>query len=271
MAISTFGEYRNKAANPFNTIQVTKASLAVVADRLSSLWTAAPFAGATPTTAAVPTPSTAGAIPDWRAPSGTARLARVQLDQTNTPGVRGVLMLCDRLSHQGGLSGTVTTTQTTNLPTAPLTRYTSGVDVRAGFEIYSIVGTTQRTITASYTNSSNVSGRTSTAVVFGGTGFRELGRIIPMSLAEGDIGVRSVENIILNGGSTGTAGNFGVTLYRPLAMYPLTLFSSSRDHALAGNLVDVHDDACLFWMFLASGATSIGVFHATVSFIEDPV
>jgi hypothetical protein len=270
VSILTLTEYRTKASNPYSTIQVTKASLAVATDRLNSLWTATPFNGAAPGAAAVPTPSTAGAIPEWRAPTGTARLARTQVDHINSLATRGTLFLCDRLSHQSGLSGTSLVAQTTNLPTAALTRYTDGIGVSAAFEIYTLIGTSAPVVTASYTNQAGTSGQTSIGTLLGGTNQREVGRFIPMPLASGDTGVRSVESVTL-ASSTGTVGNFGITLYKMLAAFPLELFSTSRDQFLAGNLIDVHDDACLFWLFMPSGASAIGNFQATVSFIEDDV
>lgn len=270
MSILTFTEYRNKAANPYNTVQITKNTLATASNLLSSLWTAAPFNGSAPGAAAVPTHDTVGAMPDWRDCPNTLRVARAQFDQLNTNATRGVLLLCDRLSHQSGLNSTLATVQTTNLPTAALTRYTDGIGVQVGFEIYSILGTTGRTITATYTNQDGTSGRVSPVVPIGATSYREVGRFIPMPLQTGDKGVQSVQSVQFNA-STGTAGNVGVTLYKPLAMFPLTIMASSRDQLLAGNLVDVHPDACLFWLFIASGATALGNWQATVSFIEDDV
>jgi hypothetical protein len=270
MGIATFADYRTQIANPFNTLYVTKNSLATAAGLLSSLWIAAPFAGAAPGAPAVPTSATAGALVDWR-PSGggTVRLARVTLEVGSS--ARGTLVLCDRLSHQGGLSGTAITEQTTNLPTAALSRYTNGEGVMAGFEIYTIVGSTGRLVTASYTNQDGVSGRASLSMQIGATSHREAGRFIPMSLQVGDSGVRSVESVLLNA-STGTVGNFGVTLYKPLAAFTVSLQTTSQDQLIGGhNIVDIHDDACLFWLFIPSGATSIGVLQATVTLIEDPV
>jgi hypothetical protein len=268
MPIVDFAELRTKLANPFNTVEVTKANLAVAADRLSSLWTATPFNGVAPGGPTVPLPTTAGAIPEWRSPPGEARLARAQVDHVNTNATRGVLYLCDRLSHQSGLSGTSSITQNVNLPTASLTRYVDGVGVHAAFEIYTLIGTGSTTITTRYVNQDGETLRLSPLIPFGGTTNREVGRFIPMSLAVGDYGVRRVQSVLLTA-STGTVGNFGITLYKTLAAFPLELFSTGRDQFLSGNLVEVHDDACLFWLFQPSGNSAIGNFQATVSFIED--
>jgi hypothetical protein len=113
----------------------------------------------------------------------------------------------------------VATTQTTNLPTAALTRYTSGVGVFACLEITTAVGTTATTATVSYTNSSGTAGRTSPAITFGGTNDRQVNQVQMIPFQVGDVGVRSVESVTL-AATTGTAGAFGVTLFRPVAVIP---------------------------------------------------
>ncbi len=46
---------------------------------------------------------------------------------------------------------------------------------------------------------------------------------MPLSLAQADLGFSSVENVTL-AANTGTAGNFGVTIYKPLLAVPLFAF-----------------------------------------------
>jgi hypothetical protein len=181
-------------------------------------------------------------------------------------------LVCDRLSHQGGLSGTAAGAQTTNLPTAALTRYTSGVGVFAALEIYSTVGTTATTVTASYTNESGSSGRTSPAMAFGGTNEREVGRIVVLPLQSGDVGVRSVESVTL-AGTTGSVGNFGVTLFRPLAFMPAANIGGWNylyDGVLAAgvSIPQVVSDACLFTLTVAS-ASGYGQFLMALNFIQE--
>lgn len=121
-------------------------------------------------------------------------------------------MLIDRLSHQGGLSGTVTTTQTTNLPTAALTRYTSGVGVYAALEFYAAVGATNAVWTVVYTNQAGTGSR---SVSFQIDYSPSILTFVPIPLQGSDTGVRSVQSVTLTP-STGTAGNFGVVLFKPL-------------------------------------------------------
>jgi hypothetical protein len=171
--------------------------------------------------------------------------------RVNPSGLSGVsLFLNDYLVISGGLSGTSTDEQATT--TAALTRYTSGVGVRAAVIIYTAVGTQIRTLTASYTNQAGTPGRTS-AIVVGGTGNREIGRVLPFRLEGADTGVRSVEHVTLDG-TTGTLGNFGILLYRPLAMMCLnnvegaTVIDAVSTGGFIGSLAEVQSDACLSLM-----------------------
>lgn len=145
---------------------------------------------------------------------------RYMSDSSQTSAVQ----LWDRLAAQGGLSATVTTAQTTNLPlTLPAreaARAVPYVGVHIGLVIYSAIGSTATTVTVSYTNQDGVSGRTSVATLFGGSSGNErsvAGLMIPVPLQAGDTGVQSVQSVTVLA-STGTAGNFGVVLLRPISM-----------------------------------------------------
>jgi hypothetical protein len=157
---------------------------------------------------------------------------------------KGVGILFDRLSHQSGLNGTLTTEQTTNLPTAALTRYTSGVGVMIGVQAYTGVGSTSVTISARYTNSDGVANRTTPGVVFSSSTVTTNGMAL-LPLEDGDLGARSVEGITLSA-STGTAGDFGVVLFKPIAVLAdTTRGRGCRNHAFGGSLIELDDDACL--------------------------
>lgn len=210
---------------------------------------AVPSAGATPSTAVVPTSATAGALELVN--GGTGRLVMSAAIANGNTGVASIIV-CDRLSHQGGLSGTVTTAQTTNLPTAALTRYTSGVGVMAGLTVYTGVGATTTTFTVSYTNSAGTSGRISPATRIGGGNTDGQSTFMPIPLAEGDVGVKSVESVTL-AATTGTAGNFGVTLYKPLYVISMMAresqnLASIMGAGLNGGLEEIVDNACLFFV-----------------------
>lgn len=267
MSLADYDSYVAKVSAPYQRIQDTKNSLTTVAGRMSSLWVTAPFGGSAPSTAAAPTSSTTGSMGQVDS-SGVQRIAQIAASLGNS----AYLLVADRLSHQGGLSGTVTTAQTTNLATAALTRYTSGDGVFAGLEIYTQIGTTGTTVSASYTNEAGSSGRTSIDTVIGGTGFREAGRLILLPLQQGDKGVRSVESVTVLA-TTGTAGNFGVTLFKPLFGMPIPNMGSQQFlfdaiQSMGGNIPQIVNGACLQY-FVISNTTSTGVLQNAIRIIEE--
>lgn len=209
-----------------------------------------PSIGSAPTTSVALDKNDGRAINGLVSNAGSGRLS-ILAGRMNPSGIGGIaVMLVDILNISGGLDGTITTAQTTNLPTAALTRYTSGVGVQAALCVHTVVGTTGTTATVSYTNEAGTPGRTSTAVPFGAVGFREVGSLIRIPLQAGDTGIQSVESVKL-AATTGTIGNFGVLLYRPLAMMfvndveganVIDCVSSGR---MVGQFAEVLDDACL--------------------------
>lgn len=230
-----------------------------VAGRMSSLWQYDGFpsgAGSTnPTTSTVCTNATSGALKQTTSATGAKkRLLSIAVASLNV----GTLIVYDRLVHTGGLSGTAAGAQTTNLPTSTLTRYTSGVGVEPWLEIYTQIGATGTTVSASYTNTTPTSGRTTPLATWGNTGFREGQRIIPLPLQVGDRGVTSVASVT-NTATTGTAGAFGVTLAYPLIVLPLPLAGAGNmwnGMMQAGGPLDLGaaSDACIAFSWLPNTA-----------------
>ena len=218
-------------------------------------------------TPAIPTTSVAtdkdstiaiGPIPE----SSTGSLCSLA-GRLNVSGLSGAMMnLVDVLNHSGGLSGTVATEQTTNLPTAALTRYTSGEGVMIGLIIYTLIGATSTTVTVRYTNQAGTPNRVSTATTIGGTNYREVNRIIPIPLQAGDTGVRSVEGVTL-AATTGTAGDFGVVLFKPLTLFALesTTGAMPLDNVSSGGIIGAYqsfdDNACLSCVAISNNSQTI--------------
>ncbi len=220
MAFSTYAAYKAALDAPYQRITISKALSTSRINRIYSLWNqgvGVPGQGIPPTTAATQVNDTAGALLQADS-SGTQRILRMVL--CSASGQMGTVTVADRLSHQGGLSGTAAGAQTTNLPTAALTRKTTGIGVQAAVEIYTTLGATAATATVSYTNEIPTSGQVSPAFTIGTSDdYRELGRFLHIPLAVGDRGVRAVASITLSG-TTGTTGNFGITLFYPLITVP---------------------------------------------------
>ena len=229
-----------------------------------ALWTVAgmPGAGVAPATKEAPTRATTGAI-HFPTPTNNSFLLRfgMDMDQPNQG-----LMLVDVLSWSAGLSGTVSTEQTTNLPTTALTRYTNGENVWLGLICWTATGSTAVNVTAKYTNQAGTANRNTTSVNFWGGGLGAVSgaptavQVQWLPLQSGDYGVRSVESVTLSA-STLTAGNFGVMLCKPLAYQnQITLRSQQElDQILQTSaLPEIIDDACLMAIVgLASSSASI--------------
>jgi hypothetical protein len=249
--------YLAAIADPPDPQHLSIPTLTTIAGRVYDLWTTAVPVGVAPTTAVVPTRATAGALGQPDGGAGRLSLVAGRMNLRNP----GVIILADRLSHQGGLSGTSGVAQTTNLPTAALTRHTGGVGVMIGLSIYTLIGTSSVTISATYTNSGGTGSRVTPNVQWGNTGFREAGRMILLPLQAGDVGVQSVQSVTA-AATTGTTGNFGVTLFKPLAAFVVDDMNgiSQPFDLISGGLIgagaEVIDDACLF-MVAVNQSTSV--------------
>lgn len=195
---------------------------------------------------------------------GSGRLT-IMGARLNPSGIGGqAVILVDMLNVSGGLKATLTTAQSTNLPTAALTRFTSGEGVMAGLCIWSSTGGTATTVTVSYTNQAGTAGQISTATQIGGSNVANtLCRLIPIPLAAGDTGIRSVESVTL-AGTTGTAGDFGVCLFKPLAIMAMNDFQGAHvidavsSGGFVGALAEVHSDACLSVFGIGNVSQAIG-------------
>jgi hypothetical protein len=234
------------------------AATAPIAGRGCSLWTydGMPAGGAVPTVAAIPDRTTTGALP-FVAATGGRDLHLI--GASVTPLTAGVYLLYDRLMHIGGLAGNSTADQTVQgSPASPaLTRNTGGAGNIAWYEIYTAIGTTATTLTMTYTDQDGNTGQTST-INIGGTGFREVTRAQRIPLAAGDTGMRAIEKVKLTA-TTGTLGNFGITIAQPLAWIPVGSAGTMgwRDYTTGLPGIPVPDpDACLAVMFIPAVATA---------------
>ena len=213
-----------------------------------SLWRASslpPAAAGIPTAAVQCTRSTSGAFTGWADPPAGQDTYLATFSANNLS--MAPLTVYDRLIHSGGLSGTATGAQTTNLSPFPAIPRgdVGGVDVELWLEVYVALGATGVTATVSYTNQSGVSGRSGTATIPANAALQAMYLV---ALQAGDYGVRSVESVTLSA-STGTVGNFGVTLLRRLWTIEMLIgnFQAESDW-IKGGLPIVEDGACLALM-----------------------
>ncbi len=200
---------------PFYKSSVTSA----VAGQLQSLWRAngEPTAGAIPASGsgAACSSSTSGALLiDALASGESLFLARLSVLMSTS----GSVLLYDRLVANKPARGNLNTSQTVNSVALP--RFTDGIGVEIWLEVYTAVGATAATVTVSYTNQDGTPGRTSIATI--SIASAGAGRMFKCQLQAGDTGVLSVQSATLSA-STGTAGNFGITLLYRLSEAPVLL------------------------------------------------
>ena len=275
MPLADWAAFKLAYTNPRDTVIGNK-GMVVTAKNFCSSWTQGPLNGVAPTASVVHTKTTLGTYPfdNWQdAGSGNVYCLGGDLTSAGSFGLRqnGTFILADRLVHSGGLSGIVTTAQTTNLPTAALTRYTTGVGVLGYLEIYSNIGNTATTVTVSYTNQAATAGKISLAQTFGGNDYNAAPRMVPIPLAAGDTGIRSVQSVTVLA-TTGTAGNFGVTLVKPIAIFaPSGDTAEQFDPVLSGNwcgIPPIQNGACLQLITMTDGSGGFFNFNAALSFAE---
>lgn len=223
------------------------------AGTFQSLWTAngSPGAGGSPSSGAgdAPTSATTGALKFSNPGSGLTYLARALA----AAGTAGTLILYDRLVTTSGLSGTSTSAQSIN--STALTRYTTGQGVSAWIEWYAATGATAANFTLQYTNDAGTAAQVTSAQAFVQT--PAVGQMLPIALNGAD-GIRVAESITLSA-STGTAGNFGITLMRRLLTIPLaTANVATLLDAFGAGLNQVQDSACLaFAVFCTTTTTGL--------------
>lgn len=233
------------------------------AGTFQSLWTAAgtPGAGATPSTGSGQTnsSSTVGALA-YANPTGgeLSYLARAIANCS----VVGSLVVYDRLVASSGLSGINTGTQ--NITSQALTRYTSGTGLTAWIEWYTATGATASNLTLNYTNDAGTTGQVTAATPFVQTPVA--GQMMPIPL-NGNDGIRVAESVTLSA-STGTAGNFGITIMKRLLTIPLPLANTGVTmDAFAAGLAQIPDSSCLAFMVWCS-TTSTGVLSGEISLAQ---
>lgn len=240
-----------------------------IVGRWQSTWTydGAPGAGAVPTSGAIPTRTTTGAL-NFTAPGGSREKFMISAFMAaQTPGTYSIY---DRLFHIGGLSGASTADQTVQgSPASPaLTRNTGGAGNFAFVEIYSILGSSSVTLTMTYTNQNGTAGQTAT-INIGGTGFRDATRLQRITLAAGDTGVRAVEKVKLSA-STGSPGNFGITIGQPLINFAIGAGGQCavRDYTTGlPGIPAIDANACLAFAYMPSVAAAPEIW-AGATFVE---
>ena len=254
--------------NNSSRIVLDKASIASqTANSYCSLWraTGQPGQGAIPTVVATCNNTTVGTIGfNQQTSPSTSYGAYLEIATGNAA---MTMELHDRLANMGGLNGTLTTAQSVNLDLNTLLA-TNNIDTRKGdanysdvqwwLEWYTATGVTAVTATIVVTYNDGTTGNLS-VLSFAAT--RPASHMIPLNSlipsAQSGKFIRGIVSVTLSA-TTGTAGNFGVTVTRPRMTLssPFANFKFIADWAQLG-LPEIYNSSAIFPIVLTS-TTSTG-------------
>ena len=179
----------------------------------------------------------------------------------------GMFILADVLWVNTGIAVTTTTAQTITQPTLPARDNlgtTNGYGVGAGLLVTTATTNAAviNNITLQYTNSNGVAGRTGT-MSYPATAV--IGTFVPFQLAQGDVGIRSIQSITL--GTSLTAGAVSLICFNFLATSPVPL-ANVGSLAFQRRLdLKLNNEHCLLPFWLASNTTATNL-TGTVYFIN---
>lgn len=178
----------------------------------------------------------------------------------------GTIILYERIWSCRGMNGTLNTPQAIAGFPALTIPDANGTDLEMFAEVYTQIGVTGTTLTASYTNSAGTAGRTTLAQSIGNTGLREVYRLIPLPLQVGDTGVQSIQSATL-AATTGTAGDFGLVLCKRLATLHGGVVQVVHDFARLG-IPKIDAGAAIMVALMASSTTS-GIVDGQITLGEN--
>lgn len=207
---------------------------------------------------AIITDATAGFMP-WTAAGGGAQDYLMLLNASG--GTAMTLNVYDVVYAVSGFSGTSAVAQTiTSMPSIPRPANGDGLEMFA--VIWTQIGTTGTTVTASYTNQAGTASRTTIAASIGATGLREVYRLIPMPLQAGDTGVQAIASATL-AGTTGTAGDWGLVLARFICEVPVYI-NANPPIDFAGLGMPALDSDTAFGFFCFASTTVSGFLSGSL-------
>jgi len=273
MTISTIDGLVNALGNNSSRVVIDKASLSnTVAGQFHSLWraTGQPGQGAIPAAVANCNNSLTGGM-QFTQQTSPATTYAAYLDAVCSNSAV-TLELHDRLMHMGGLSGTVTTAQTAGVDLNGVTADnmvarigdSNYSDCQWWLEWYTDTGATAATATVAVTYNDGTTGNItgiSLAATRRASFLQPLNGLIPAAAAGKYI--RAVNTVTLSV-TTGTAGNFGVTVTRPRVSLgcPVANMKWFADWA-ALPLGEIPNSACMFPLIIA-GSTTTGTIRGSV-------
>lgn len=263
MAITTFAALEH-AASQARTYVSQKTISTISGSGVNSCWRVGsfPVAAAIPTTTVLCTNATPGAVAIVNAPPGQNNyLVETSCGMSATT---ASILICDRLLQMGGLSGTVTTAQTVAMDASVVE-----LDGRRGsadysdlewwMEWYTTTGSTVVTanIAVTYTDTTTTTLSVSISASSAANGLKQ---IYPVAGKY----IKSVDSVTLSA-TTGTAGNFGITVSRPI-----TQMAPRVNETLVGNwsktaIQRIPTDACLWFLNFNSSGSASGYYTLRIA------
>lgn len=195
----------------------------------------------------------AGQVPHVDPVSGNSYLAQL-VAQASQP---GMLLLCDRLWHNGGFTITSTGAQSITQPTLPArdaAASTNGDGVMALLECSAACGAASPTLTLAYTNQAGTASRS--AVNLDATHNSPIAQTaFRIGLQAGDTGIRSVQSLTLS--ASWVSGTINLVLYRMLQALPISQANvASAVDALTAMMPRLPNGVVPFFLFIPSTAAA---------------
>lgn len=187
--------------------------------------------------------------------SGNAYLAGLTAMATQA----GMLLLCDRLWHNGGFTITSTGSQSITSPTWPardIAGSTNGDGVYLGLEVSAACGAAAPTITVGYTNQAGTGSRTATNS-FATANSPAAGSFFPIGQQAGDTGVRSVQSLTLS--VSWVSGTINLVAYRVLAAIPLLALIPNDLDPITSRFPRLYDGVVPFLIFVPNTTTASNI------------
>lgn len=262
MAITTAAQF-NDALRKAQIIPFQKSSISSTA---ANFWFSSfraggwPVAGSIPTAAAICNNTlTGGQV--YRQAVGSNKLYLAEMEVGCSQAYMDI-QLHDRLAHMGGLVANITTLQTTNLP-IDVSGTESNLVARRGavdyselqwwFDIYTTTGATQSTVTITYVATDDTTDTFATTVIPANA---NAGRSIPINYPPNGKIMKRINSVQLSP-STGTAGNFGITVTRPIGGISTEGNNIVRKgNAYVTGFPSIQAEACLYIIYLCSATSS---------------
>jgi hypothetical protein len=180
-----------------------------------------------------------GAVQNW--------LARLQAAITQP----GVLFIADRLWHCAGMGYAASTYAVTTPGSLPARITDLGVGCELWVEQNVAAGAASGTLVANYQNTTPAAKSGTIAAVVSAP---VVGQMQPVPLQAGDLGISQLTSVVTN--ATWTSGSFGMTILKTYAQIECPIVGLGVTQDWTKVLAPIPADACLFFYFLANGATA---------------